>query len=821
MAISSYPRPGHPIAPNLLEPFLSDFGVPLASMDSTAWQRFDKEFCLVLGERIIKHLTPRIGHIKSKLGFKRISPLKADLGLDDLELEVRTHNCLTRFQSAQADLAHVLPHRAGESSNGGIGGLTIRDVLGIRGFGAKSLVDLLTSIQASENHLVAVNDERCEQKRISDSASKGQAVEVDAARALLELLSKEPAIPDSALAYKVPPLPPNVRITDLALRCRTMKILNREGYGKDLTLLAGTTIGALIELRGFGRGCVLDLLDSVCRLRESASWHVSADEPNLPEVSDILEVICSTPGISQIGQSDPRLGNILRETDASVTLIGELIEHGNKSRMAVHLSAVRELRDAVERCQSLSVEAELVDIIVSKNATPRNKELLGEHYGFFGNKPSTLQEIGEKHQISRERARQICAPTRIAKLASAPFAPALDLALTIIQEQLPNSALHIQRILENRGLVARGTTLRAIAHVGDLLQRAIDFECIGSGRKEFVVAKADLDQVKQIRWIARKIASKFGAATVGDLLSRCHIDDADQKAVDFARNAISSIKGFCWLDEPEGWFRIESQGPDLLRRRIRKVLAICQEIAVGELRTAIRRDHRLQGRVPPKRIMLRLCQQFSEMTVDGERISANLQESPRSLMKGDEAILVGLLQTNGPVCRREDLYELAESAGVSHPSFWRCISFCPTISRYAPGVYGLTGASVAPGVIESLIPPRRATRVIQDHGWTPQGAIWITYRVSESSVESGVVGIPAAKRDSIQGQFSLSRSHGGPSIGTITVKGSAAWGLGPFLRRRGAEAGDCLLIVFNLLDRTAAISVGDDALLDQFIINAD
>src|SRR5262249_54346116 len=146
---------------------------------------------------------------------------------------------------------------------------------------------------------------------------------------------------------------------------------------------------------------------------------------------------------------------------------------------------------------------------------------------------------------------------------------------------------------------------------------------------------------------------------------------------------VKSCDGFQWLDEVAGYFWIKNRPPDLLRRRIRRVLCVAPRIAVSELRAAIRRDGRYDGQVPPTQVLLAFCKQIPECRVEGKEVLALNEESPLDLMRGDEAIIIKLLLEHGPVCQREKLQQLAIEAGVGVPSFWRCLNFCPTITRFA------------------------------------------------------------------------------------------------------------------------------------------
>jgi hypothetical protein len=52
-------------------------------------------------------------------------------------------------------------------------------------------------------------------------------------------------------------------------------------------------------------------------------------------------------------------------------------------------------------------------------------------------------------------------------------------------------------------------------------------------------------------------------------------------------------------------------------------------------------------------------------------------------------------------------------------------------------------------------------------------------------------------------------------VGTLVSKNGCAWGLGPVLRGHSAAPGDYLLIRFNVRDRKAQVSIGDERVLES------
>jgi hypothetical protein len=104
--------------------------------------------------------------------------------------------------------------------------------------------------------------------------------------------------------------------------------------------------------------------------------------------------------------------------------------------------------------------------------------------------------------------------------------------------------------------------------------------------------------------------------------------------------------------------------------------------------------------------------------------------------------------------------------------------------------------------------------VLKDYGWIADGNIWLGYRLSQAMLMSGVFTVPASMEHFVQGQFLL--KDDGARVGSVVVRETGAWGLGPFFKRRGGEPGDYLVIVFNLAAQEAAVRIGDASLFYDF-----
>ena len=253
-----------------------------------------------------------------------------------------------------------------------------------------------------------------------------------------------------------------------------------------------------------------------------------------------------------------------------------------------------------------------------------------------------------------------------------------------------------------------------------------------------------------------------------------------------------------------------------LLNRINKVLSVSPRINVAELRAGVARD-RIECRVfvPPQRVLLELCRQADGYLVDGGTVRTSSPVAWGNTLSETEQILLLALEENGSVMQRKELEELCIGLGMNRSTFSVYLGHSPIIARYAPGVYGLRGAAVEPGLVESLISPRQRGKVLKDYGWTTDGRVWLGFQLSEAMISSGVFTAPAAMKTFVSGEFPLKVEDGSP-IGTAVVQESGAWGLGPFFRRRGGEPGDHLILVFDLAAREAVVHIGDADLLDQF-----
>ena len=276
----------------------------------------------------------------------------------------------------------------------------------------------------------------------------------------------------------------------------------------------------------------------------------------------------------------------------------------------------------------------------------------------------------------------------------------------------------------------------------------------------------------------------------------------------FVNAVLCSQPGFGWLDESSEWFWFKPTTRNALFNQIQKVISVAPRIHVSELRAGISRHHRREGFAPPQRVLLALCAQAEGCGIDVNFVLAKPPLDYHEVLSDTESIIADVLRGHGPVMQRAKLEELCLGKGLHRDTFYIHLTYSPVIARYAPGVYGLRGAQIPPGLAASMVESRRKTRVLADYGWLPDGRIFLCYRLSEGTLSNGIVSIPAGMKSHIQGDFQLLIADG-QSAGRFVVKDTQAWGLGPFFRRRGGEPGDLLQIICDMRQRVASATLGE------------
>ena len=477
----------------------------------------------------------------------------------------------------------------------------------------------------------------------------------------------------------------------------------------------------------------------------------------------------------------------------------------------------------------MTLEQELIDIFAS-TPSQRNREILIGYYGWKDGRQHTLTEVGTRFGITRERVRQICAKLT-KRLKTAPIsAPIMDRTLKLISEMLPAPAARIEAELAGQGFTAVGMSLETVAAAARLLDRPVEFEIVAvhsdnrpktasAKRKErakhnvsdgrLAVRPGQEKAVTAAIDLTKKEAYFHGLTTIERIERAIAKRGGDRANAELVRQTVALMEGFHWLDQSAGWFCLSSIQRHGLPKTIDKVLAVSGEVTGKQLHKALSRNRRLWKEPPPENVLLEFCRRMPGVRVEGDRIIAVPPRDWKKSLTGVEAKLVAVLKKHGPLMERGEMEDICVGDGMNRFSFHAFVSWSPAIAQFGHSVYGLLGAEVSPEQVEKVLDRRRANRadrrVLDGHGQTADGKVWLQYRLSKAASTYAVITIPAALKKTVRGRFKFLDADG-REIGTLATKDGRAWGLGAFLRKNGARIGDRIKLTLDLKKRTAAVT---------------
>lgn len=605
---------------------------------------------------------------------------------------------------------------------------------------------------------------------------------------------------------------------DLGLAVRTRNALRYGGLIKDGGLVP-TSVGVVWSLTNFGAISLLDLLTAV-EARGARPMSRRQDNEGLARPSRAVRTAAAALSrkrwAAKVTSDDPRVGSLLTALDpyaktareAADALADASYTPGEAKRTA---GAIRRFVDEVEAMKALPLEDELDQIVDALTGRPTSKTAILARTGLGGAEPMTLETAGRSIGVTRERVRQLEVKFR-EKLdqANGVWTPVLDRALQKAAELVPIGPSALEASLVESGVVRGPFSTTSLIAAAEIFDRDIPFAEVGDN----LAPLGAWAPSSTIRTITHRLVEHWGATTIADVETRLAEEGFDVEST-LLMMTVEALDGFRWLDRERGWFWVRGTRNRVLNQ-VRKIMSVAGSIELSELRAGVGRHHRMKGFRPPREVLATLCVDSGEYRREGDRIlgGPNLVDW-RELLGDNEREIAQALFDFGPVMRRDDLERVAVAErGLNRSSFYVYLTYSPILERYAPGVFGLRGAPVTAAEVDAMIPQRVRHQVLQDHGWTEDGSLWAAFRISPAAESTGILGAPAAVRSVAGGSFELF-AEDESLVGTLVIEQNM-WGLSPFFRRWGVEAGDMVVIVLDLTTRQARISVGTDELLLRF-----
>lgn len=612
------------------------------------------------------------------------------------------------------------------------------------------------------------------------------------------------------------------------LSARTINALIEAGVVDD-TDIASITLSELANTHGLGVIGLLELLGNVQIAPKSYSHAVAlkTDERISRNLNKAAKEIARKRWAAKLYDDDPRLKNHIMAIEMSANSVSvkqiaeSLIDKPLPPAEAkAKLREIQRLERKVTELSEQKLKSEIRQVIEAVGTRQRNIDIISDRIGGEGLKPKTLEKVGTEYGITRERVRQIEKKfVDIVGRYQSIWMPSLDKSLSVISQNLPLTEKEVKRLLLNKGLSRGELEMTSIIRLAEVFSRKYDFEF--DPDKSIVASKNFLNSTPLVLNTAISMVGHWGAINL-QLLS----EELEIKGILLGNENLVRILNLrsdvVWLDYKEKWFWIRGAPKNRILNYVRKIMSVAGTCNISELRNGTGRWHRVHGYRLPTKILVALCLSTGQYRIQDDRLVGDERLSDwREILGPNERKIVEILFQHGYIMRRADLEAAALQAGVSRESFYILITYSPVIERYATGVYGLRGAPVRAAQIESIIPAiQRKTRLFKDNGWTESGHLWIGYKLSQSSVNSGVVSVPSSLISYIPGPYRLFSDSALP-VGTLTVGDRNLWGLSRFFRKWNVEADDYIVIEFDPRKKRAVIISGDEELITKYQEGSD
>lgn len=644
----------------------------------------------------------------------------------------------------------------------------------------------------------------------------------------------------SSLPVLTRPWPRDLRLEWIDLDTRTRNCLQKRRTLAEPDSLSRITYGDLFSIGAMGVKSVLDFAVNVehaigppaivgrevAGTTESSSGARPADQGSGAADPNLLLEAMSAEWAEMVSEEDRRFadllpdgaGTLIQRIDTLTATASNIAEDRQVALLAAALPAVVE---RVETIRRLPLDLALRQYVSAQSETTGSRlDALLARLG-WGDKPAlTLQEAADMIGISRERIRQLQAKLADNVPSHPVLIPALDRALDCLAQAAPIAADEAANRLRAEGISGIPFHPANVLAAAELCRRAATYTLQGIKGRVCVVTDATLASSDRIVTIATRRACAAGATSVEDVVAAAAQEGIDIGARE-VRELILPLAGAAFLDGD--WFWMPRVRPD--RNRLynvtRAILSVVSPVDVATIREGARRKYRLReaGVVPPRSVMATLLKAQQTFSVDAAGLVSSVRPLDyRQELGTAEQIIVEVVRASPTgILDREDLARGCEARGVKPSTVGVMTCYSPILEHLGTDMWALRGTRVDPAAVEAFrqanaLRPRE--KRISDHGWRPDGRLWLAIRVPRPPV--GTIGIPSPVAQYVLGRRFAARTEEGANAGNVVVdeKGSS-WGYAPFLNRAGADEGDTLVVSFDLATDEAVLALASaDALED-------
>ena len=360
-------------------------------------------------------------------------------------------------------------------------------------------------------------------------------------------------------------------------------------------------------------------------------------------------------------------------------------------------------QDLIEKDKYLEVELTriLKECIVSPkkdiDITNRVIGVLNSRFGLDGSPAKTLEIIGQKYNVTRERIRQNQEyGLRKLKILK-PITPILDEVFQILEKSLPLTEIELNKILKEKNLTKINWDFKGLQDFYESFGIKLDFY-VSKINNVKIISKASIDNVfRTVMVNINKRISNTGLCSLSECLNfkEVYLNNLKRETI---KRFIQTKSMFTWLDDEEEWFTFYSTR-NRLSNLITKAATGSPNVEIDTLFNKIKNYHRLDNVKYSKDVFLTFCKNSFDCVINDTEL---LFSSPKSKMSDydgfqgniiapNEQKIIDIFSKFGPILNWWDLNELARKYDVSEASLNMMLQFSVLFKRIDRATYILNG----------------------------------------------------------------------------------------------------------------------------------
>ena len=323
-------------------------------------------------------------------------------------------------------------------------------------------------------------------------------------------------------------------------------------------------------------------------------------------------------------------------------------------------------------------------------------DVLTNRFGLDGSPSKTLEIIGQKYNVTRERIRQNQAFGLRKLKIKRPFTPILDKVFETLLSYLPISENELNKILKEKNLTKQNWDFKGLKYFYESFGTELNFYVF----KKFnmnMISNEDLNKsFNQIYVKASKIISNSGICSMSDCMKFKEVY-LNKIKFETVKKLIQSKPLFTWLDKKQEWFTFYSNR-NRLSNLISKAAISSKSVSIENLFKKIKNYHRLKDIRYNKNIFINFCKKSFECETLNEELVFYSHTSKLSDYKGykgnivapNEEKIIEIFKKYGPILDWQDIKYLSKFNGVSEASLNMIMQFSVLFQRIDKATYTLS-----------------------------------------------------------------------------------------------------------------------------------